>query len=222
MTPLVLFRAIAGPPIVLGLAVFTAAGTTQYWQAWAYLGLWVVGYGAVMGFFAVHSPAIVARRVGAVREERSTVQKVISVAIQLALLGIFAVPGLDRRLGWSQVPTAAVLAGDVLLVASFGVLFLVFRHNAFAAATVRVEREQAVVSSGPYAVVRHPMYAGGLMLVFGTAPALGSWWGWLGLAVLVPVILARLLEEERFLRANLDGYEAYCQRVRWRLVPGLY
>jgi protein-S-isoprenylcysteine O-methyltransferase Ste14 len=115
-----------------------------------------------------------------------------------------------------------VLLGDLMTVLGFAVMYRVFRENTFAAATVTVETGQRVITTGPYARVRHPMYAGALLLFLGTPLALGSWWG---LAVYIPslaVLVARLRDEEQFLMRNLAGYADYRRRVRFRLLPGVW
>ncbi len=126
---------------------------------------------------------------------------------------------LDHRLSWSAVPLAAVVAGDLLVALGFLLVFLVFKENTFAAATIAVAPDQKVVSTGPYAVVRHPMYSGAFVLLVGTPLALGSWWGLLMFIPMVFTLLWRAREEERFLAENLSGYKEYCQVVRYRLVP---
>lgn len=149
-------------------------------------------------------------------------QRVIQSLASLAFLGLFAVSALDRHAGWSSVPVAVVLAGDVLVAAGLLVVFRVFRVNTFTSATIDVEREQQVVATGPYAVVRDPMYAGALVMLLGVPLALGSWWALVAVSVMTAVIVWRLLDEERQLTRDLRGYDAYLTRVRHRLVPGVW
>jgi protein-S-isoprenylcysteine O-methyltransferase Ste14 len=138
------------------------------------------------------------------------------------MIAMYIVSPLDYRFGWSFVPSWLVLTGDALVVLSFYGFFLTFRENAFAAATVRVESGQRVISSGPYAVTRHPMYAAALLLFVGTPLALGSWWGLVPAAVLVATLVWRLLDEESYLARNLPGYTDYQRQVRTHLVPGIW
>jgi protein-S-isoprenylcysteine O-methyltransferase Ste14 len=127
--------------------------------------------------------------------------------------------GIDHRLGWSSVPTALVIVGDLLVIVAYVGFCLVFRENTFGAATIQVVEGQRVISTGPYAVVRHPMYGWALLLLLGMPLALGSWWSLLIAVVGVAGLVARLLDEERFLAGNLPGYSDYMRRVRYRLVP---
>jgi protein-S-isoprenylcysteine O-methyltransferase Ste14 len=134
-------------------------------------------------------------------------------------MGAMILPSLDHRLSWSAVPLPIVVTGDALVALGFLIVFLVFKENTFTAATIAVAPDQKVVSTGPYAVVRHPMYSGALVMLFGTPLALGSWWG---LVMFIPMIFTiawRARDEERFLLKNLSGYEQYWQTVRYRLVP---
>jgi protein-S-isoprenylcysteine O-methyltransferase Ste14 len=128
-------------------------------------------------------------------------------------------PSLDHRFSWSAVSLPVVVAGDVLTALGFLIVFLVFKENTFTAATIAVTRDQKVVSTGPYSVVRHPMYSGALVMLFGTPLALGSWWGLLMFIPMILTIAWRASDEERFLFKNLSGYKEYCQIVRYRLVP---
>jgi protein-S-isoprenylcysteine O-methyltransferase Ste14 len=143
------------------------------------------------------------------------------VVVTLAYVAMYLVSAWDHRFRWAEVPLSAMVAGDVLLVAGFFVQFLVFRENTFAAATIEVDQGQRVIATGPYALVRHPMYGGGLLMLLGTPPALGSWCGVLAFLSMVPALIWRLLNEERLLVNELPGYPEYCAKVRWRLIPGI-
>jgi protein-S-isoprenylcysteine O-methyltransferase Ste14 len=120
------------------------------------------------------------------------------------------------------VPLTVVAAGEVLVALGFLVSYRVFKENSFSAATIAVAPDQRLVSTRPYAIVRHPMYAGALIMLFGTPLALGSWWALLMFIPMALTILWRARDEERFLIANLPGYEEYCQIVRYRLVPPVW
>jgi protein-S-isoprenylcysteine O-methyltransferase Ste14 len=154
--------------------------------------------------------------------EREPAQKIISALIIASFIAASVVPAFDHRFGWSPVPPAVSILGDALVAFSFLIFFLVLKANSYAASTIKVEEGQPVISSGPYALVRHPMYSGALVLIAGTPLALGSWWGVLLLVPFLPVLLWRLLDEERFLRKNLPGYAAYTQKVRYRLIPAIF
>src|SRR5262249_5637520 len=135
---------------------------------------------------------------------------------------LLVVSVLDWRFGWSAVAWPVVLAGNLLVAAGYVIVFAVLRENSFAATTIEITAGQRVISTGPYALVRHPMYFGALPMFVGIPLALGSWWG---LALVVPLtagLVARLLDEEAYLVRNLPGYADYRNRVRWRLVPGIW
>ncbi len=132
---------------------------------------------------------------------------------------VLVLPSLDQGFSWSTVPLYVVIAGDLLVAFGFFIIFLVFKENTFTGATIEVAPEQRVISTGPYAVVRHPMYSGSLVMFFGMPLALGSWWGLLMSVAMTAVIVCRLLHEERFLVDNLMGYQQYRQKVKYRLLP---
>src|SRR4030095_8678675 len=139
--------------------------------------------------------------------------------VSLGFIALLVVPGLDRRYGWSTVPLAGVLAGDALVACGFYFIFLVYRENSFTSATIEVAAGQTVISTGPYAIVRHPMYASALLYLLGTPLALGSYWGLVPLAATLPFLIWRLFDEERLLREQLPGYREYQQKVRYRRLP---
>jgi protein-S-isoprenylcysteine O-methyltransferase Ste14 len=131
-------------------------------------------------------------------------------------------PAFDRRFGWSSIPPYVCLIGDALIAISFVFVFHVLKINSFSASTIQVAEDQKVVSTGPYALIRHPMYAGSLPMVVGTPLALGSWWGFGALVLFIPALLWRLLDEEKYLKRNLPGYTEYTHKVQYRLVPHLW
>ena len=142
--------------------------------------------------------------------------------VSLGFIGLLVVPALDHRVGWSQMPPYLALAGDGLVVFGWLAIYFVFRENSFTSATVELAPDQRVISTGPYARVRHPMYAGALVMLLGIPMALGSWWGVLVVAVILPALIWRLLDEEKFLARNLPGYVDYQEKVRYRLITGLW
>ena len=160
-------------------------------------------------------------RAGPTAEPEPAQKRIMSLAMAGFVL-LLVLPGLDRRYGWSQVPDGLALLGEALVLLGFLVFFLVVRVNRYSAATVRVEQDQQVVSTGPYAVVRHPMYSGAALMMIGTPISLGSWWGLPASLALTVAIIWRLFEEERTLARDLDGYSAYLRKVRWRLIPGVF
>jgi protein-S-isoprenylcysteine O-methyltransferase Ste14 len=208
---------------VLGAALFGTAGTLDYWQAWAFLATFGAATLAITIDLAIRDRALLARRVAAgPTAERSRIQQVIQSIASLAFLAIFVIAGLDRRWGWSRVPRGVSIAGDVVVALGLGIVALVFRANTFTSATIEVATDQKVISTGPYAVVRHPMYAGAFLMLLGVPLALGSWWAAPAILPLYAVIVVRLLDEERVLVRELAGYDAYRAKVRYRLVPFVF
>jgi protein-S-isoprenylcysteine O-methyltransferase Ste14 len=154
--------------------------------------------------------------------EKTKTQQISMLFASAGFIGSLIVPALDHRLVWSKLPLCAVITGDILTAVSFYIMFLVFRENSFASATIEIAEDQKVISTGLYAFVRHPMYAGGSLLFIGTPLALGSCWGLLAFSIVLPALIWRLLDEENFLAKNLPGYVDYCAKVRWRLIPGVF
>lgn len=146
----------------------------------------------------------------------------IVAVVTLGFIALLVVPALDHRFRWSQVPVFAVLLGDVLIAVGCYLILLVYRANTYASATIEVAAGQQVMSTGPYAIVRHPMYAGAIVYLLGTPIALGSYWGLLPLAAIFPAFIWRLLDEERLLVLKLPGYREYQDRVRHHLIPFIW
>lgn len=209
--------------IFLLAVLFGPAGTFRYWQAWLFLAVFIacsIGLGL---YFARTDPALIERRMQAgPAAEREPTQRIIIALLFAGLLAMLVLSAFDRRRHWSDVPVWLTLVADLGIVASFVIFFYVMKQNSYAAATVRVEGAQTVISTGLYGIVRHPMYAGTLPLMIAIPLALGSFWALLLVIPLVPVLAWRLLDEERVLRRDLAGYAAYCERVRYRLVPGIW
>lgn len=202
------------------LCIFVPAGTVRYPAAWIYAGLFTACVAGITWYLQRHDPALLRRRMAAgPAAEKERIQRVIQSIASIAFVGMFVVAGLDRRYAWSMVTGGLVAVGDVLLVLGLGIVFLTFRENSFTSGTVEVAAEQRVVDTGPYALVRHPMYAGSLLFLLGTPLALGSWWALLPFVLLVAIVVVRLVAEERLLARTLSGYDAYLKRVRHRLVP---
>ena len=209
--------------LVMAAALFLPTWSIAYWQAWLFLAVFALCVIAITLYLVRHDPQLLARRVqaGPAAEQERTQQVIQSVAA-ISFLAILIVPSLDHRFNWSNVPRGFVAAGDILVVAGLWIVFRVFRENSFTSATIEVDAEQKVISSGPYAIVRHPMYAGAFLMLAGMPLALASWWGILAVAPLVLVIVWRIFDEERFLVERLSGYAGYLASVRYRLLPGIW
>jgi protein-S-isoprenylcysteine O-methyltransferase Ste14 len=205
---------------VLAIALFAPAWTFRFWQALVYLLLFASSSAAITVYLWKHDQGLLSRRVSAGPiAEKSRAQQIIQLFASIGFLAILVVPSLDHRFSWSHVPLWIVLAGDLLVVLGFYIVFKVFSVNTFTSATIEVNEQQTVISAGPYAFVRHPMYSGALIMLLGTPLALASWWGLIAFVIMVAVIVIRLLDEEKLLLANLPGYAEYVAKVRYRLMP---
>jgi len=207
-------------PVFMGALLFLPAGTLDYWEAWVFVAVFFACSAAIGIWLMIKDPKLLERRMNVgPAAEKEPAQKIIVVFVMLSFAASGVIPALDHRFGWSDVPTSFVILGDILIALSYLAFYFVLRENTYGASTIQVEENQQVISTGPYALVRHPMYAGAIILMLGIPLALGSWWGLLLFIPGVTVIIWRLLDEERFLSQNLAGYAEYKNRVRYRLVP---
>ena len=206
--------------VATGLLLFVPAGTVRYWQAWIYLALFTGVSALTTLYLMTCDRALLERRMhGGPTAEKRPAQKLIMLGTSLGFIALLAVPAFDHRFEWSSVPVGVVVAGDLMVVIGFALIARVYRENTFTSATIEIVQDQRVISTGPYAIVRHPMYAGALLYLVGTPLALGSIWGLLPLVAILPLLIWRLLDEERFLARSLAGYADYQARVRYHLVP---
>jgi len=214
------FGGLAVLLLVMASLVFAAAGTLRYWQAWTFLAVYFAASLAITLYLIRKDPALLARRMsGGPFAEKEPVQRLIMSVTSVGFIALLVLPAIDHRLGWSDLPGWAAIAGDVIMLLGWLGIFFVFRENSFASATIESAADQRVISSGPYARVRHPMYAAALVMLLGMPLALGSGWGVLLVLALVPLLIWRLMDEERFLVIHLPGYRQYQGRVRYRLLP---
>lgn len=214
------FIALAVLVLVMALLLFGAAGTLRYWQAWLFLATYFAASLTITVYLMKCDPALLARRMsGGPFAEREPAQKVIMCLASVGFIALLVLPALDHRFSWSHMAQSAAVAGDLLVLLGWLGIFFVFRENSFASATIVSDPDQRVISSGPYAWVRHPMYATALVMLLGIPIALGSWWGALVVVAILPALIWRLVDEERFLVRNLPDYVAYQRRVRYRLLP---
>jgi protein-S-isoprenylcysteine O-methyltransferase Ste14 len=209
--------------VLVGLLVMLPGWTVHYWQGWVFLGVLEVLIVGITAWLMKNDPKLLERRMNAgPAAEKEKVQKVILFFAQIAFVGMIVFPGIDHRFGWSVVPAYACVAGDVVMAVGYLLVWEVFRENSFASSVVEVGSGQTVVSTGLYGLVRHPMYSGALLSLLGVPVGLGSWWGLLAMIPIAGLIVWRLLDEERFLAKNLARYAEYRERVRWRLLPGVW
>lgn len=217
------FRGLIFLILALAALLFIPTGNIDYWQAWVFLSVFFVSTLVITVYLMKNDPELLERRInagpGAEKEKR---QKFIQSLASLAFITLFIVSALDHRFGWSEVPIYAVAAGNVLVVLGLFAVFLVFKENSYTSATIEVGADQKVISTGPYAIVRHPMYAGAFVMLLGMPLAMGSCWGELAAIPMMAAIVWRLLDEEKFLAKNLVGYLEYQKKVKYRLVPFIW
>jgi protein-S-isoprenylcysteine O-methyltransferase Ste14 len=203
--------------------IFIPARTFRYWQGWAYVALFIICSGAYTVYLAKHDPALLKRRTEAgISHEKEFTQKIVMALLFAVCIILVVLPPLDVRFGWSLMPWQVSIIGDALVALSFYIFYVVSKVNTYAAANVRVEEGQKVISTGIYGVVRHPMYFAALFLFIGTPLALGSWCTLFLVPALIPILVARILNEEKVLVRELRGYVEYTQNVRYRLIPSVW
>jgi protein-S-isoprenylcysteine O-methyltransferase Ste14 len=207
--------------VLIGLALFLSAGTIDYWQAWVYLGVGSVT-SIPLTLYITKDPILLESRTksGPTAEQRP-IQQIIVFSMALPGIATFIVPALDHRFGWSSVPLWLSIAGDILIVVAMWMVFRVFKANSFGSSTVEIAKGQRVISTGPYAIVRNPMYSSAAMYFIAMSLALGSYWGLIPSVLMILGLIWRLFDEEGFLARDLPGYAEYCAKVRWHLIPGI-
>lgn len=208
--------------IALGVVLFLSAGTVNYWQAWVFVILFMALVTQQGIYLAIKDPELLERRKRVAAQGESTEQKALIIFGLLTNACLLLFSALDHRFGWSQMPAFVSVAGDALLVFSFFLYYLVFRENSYVASSIKTFEGQKVISTGPYALVRHPKYVGDIILVGGIPLALGSWWGLAFIVLVVPALAWRILDEEKLLKKDLPGYVEYTQKIQYRLVPYLW
>ena len=205
---------------MLCAAIFLPVWTLRWWQGWACLAAFFVPACMISVWLAKYDPALLERRIKAgPQAEKEKGQKIVQAITVIVFPADFLVPAFDHRFGWSHVPAWAAIAGYLMMVTGFVIVFYVARANSYTSGIIEVAEDQKVISTGPYAVVRHPLYSGALIMLFGIPLALGSWWGMLVNIPMLAAVIWRLLDEERFLVGKLPGYAEYLESVRYRLAP---
>ncbi len=206
--------------LVMAALLFFPAWALDYWQAWTFLAVYFASSLAITLYLMKKNPKLLERRMsGGPTAEKEPTQKIIMFFASLGFIALLVFSALDHRFAWSRMPPYLALAGDVLVALGFLAVFFVFKENPFTSATIELAPDQKVISTGPYALVRHPMYAAALVMLLGIPIALGSSWGLLVIVAMMPALIWRLLDEEKFLSRNLPGYVEYQNKVRYRLIP---
>jgi protein-S-isoprenylcysteine O-methyltransferase Ste14 len=210
----------AGGIVFFALLLCVPAGTIHYWQAWVFIAVFMISTMGPSMYLAVKHPEALARRMhGGPKAETRPVQKMVMWAVLASVFATGVVSALDWRFGWTHVPTAVVVLGNVVVGVSLVAAQWVVIQNNFAGASISVEAGQPVISSGLYGIVRHPMYICALIMMFATPLALGSFWGLVPVIASAPALMVRIFDEEKMLRAELPGYVDYTHKVRYRLLP---
>lgn len=213
-------RRFVGAAVLLGGALFLSAGSLRFWQAWVYLAVLFVPVTLVVRYLLRHDPDLLERRLKT-REERGP-QRAVQVLGSVLWLAVLVVPGLDQRFGWSSLPWPVVVAGDVGVLAGYLLFFFVIRENSFASRVIEVQQGQRVVTTGPYALVRHPMYLAVVIMLLASPIALDSLWALIPAVVTPMVLVSRIRDEEAMLMEDLPGYREYAAQTRYRLIPGVW
>jgi protein-S-isoprenylcysteine O-methyltransferase Ste14 len=207
-------------PIVLMLLILIPAGTLLYWQFYLYILVLVLPMSFVLFYFLKNDPKFLERRTRT--QEKEKAQKINQIVFLLIFFAGFIISGLDKRFGWSEVPVWIVIITDFVIVGGYLIIFTVFKQNSYASRIVEVENDQKVISTGLYSIVRHPMYIGVLIMYMPTPLALGSYWGLIPMAAIPIALVIRIINEESVLKRELQGYDEYCQKTKFRLIPYIW
>jgi len=207
-------------PLFIGVFTLLPAGTFQYWQVYLYFSIIVIPMIFVLFYFLKRDPKFLERRTKGTEKVKE--QKLIQLINLPVFMAAFIVPGLDRRFGWSDVPVEIIIITNIVILGGYLIIFNVFKQNSYASRIVETDKEQKVITTGLYGIVRHPMYIGVLIMYLPTPLALGSYWGLIPIALLPVALVLRILNEEKVLRENLEGYKEYCLKTRYRLIPYIW
>ena len=207
-------------PLFVGICTLLPAGTFKYWQVYLYFSVMVIPMVFVLFYFLKRDPKFLERR--AKGTEKVKEQKLIQLISLPVFMAAFIIPGLDRRFGWSDVPVEIIIITNIVILGGYLIIFNVFRQNSYASRIVETDKKQKVIITGLYGVVRHPMYIGVLIMYMPTPLALGSYWGLIPMALLPVALVLRILNEEKVLKENLEGYKEYCLKTKYRLIPYIW
>lgn len=206
--------------LLVGLLIFLPAGTFFYLCGWLFMGILFIPI-FIMGFVLfIKSPDLLKERLNGKEKEKT--QKGVVLFSGIIFLGGFIMAGFDFRFGWSTVPMPVIIVASILFLASYGLYAEVMRENAYLSRTIKVSENQKVISTGLYAIVRHPMYSATILMFLMIPIILGSWWSLLIFLGYPIVITVRIINEEKILTAQLDGYKEYKQKVKYRLIPFIW
>jgi protein-S-isoprenylcysteine O-methyltransferase Ste14 len=207
-------------PLFIGICTVLPAGTFKYWQVYLYFSVIIIPMIFVLFYFLKRDPKFLERRTKGTEKVKE--QKLIQLINLPVFMAAFIIPGLDRRFGWSDVPVEIIIITNIVILGGYLIIFNVFRQNSYASRIVETDKEQKVITTGLYSTVRHPMYIGVLIMYMPTPLALGSYWGLIPMALLPVALVLRILNEEKFLKENLEGYKEYCLKTKYRLIPYIW
>jgi protein-S-isoprenylcysteine O-methyltransferase Ste14 len=216
---LVVSRLVIGIPVLL-IILFLPVGTFAFWEAWAYLAILLVPMFAAMVYMINKAPELLVRRMKF--KEKEVEQKLIVKLSFIPFLLAFILPGIDKRSGWSNVPIPIIVGAEILVIVGYIFVLMVFKENQYASRVIEVVSGQKVIQSGPYRIVRHPMYLGSSLMYVASPLALGSYWAVIPALLILPILMARIINEEKVLIKELEGYSDYKLKTRYRLFPGIW
>lgn len=209
--------------VTMGILIFLPAWTANYLQAWLYLFTFAVSTILITIYLFKNDQKLLQKRLNAgSTAEKEKSQKNIQTFASVFFCCIYIIAGFDYRFHWSNIPLYISILADVFVMIGFFIVFLVFKENSYTSAIIEVDKDQKVISTGMYAIVRHPMYFGAILMLVFSSVALGSYWALLSVVALTFTIILRLFHEEKFLSKNLPGYDEYCKKVRYHLIPFIW
>jgi protein-S-isoprenylcysteine O-methyltransferase Ste14 len=206
--------------ICIILMLFLPAGTLKYWHAWLFIATLFIPVLFVMSYFLKHDPELLERRMRF--KEKVKEQKIIIKLANLLFFIGFLIPGFDHRYGWSYIPYYVVVISDITILLGYLLIYFVFKENSYTSRIIEVEKKQKLISSGPYSIIRHPMYIGIILIYIAMPLALGSYWALIPIIPIIALIIFRTLNEEKVLCKDLKGYEEYARKVKYRLIPRIW
>jgi len=206
--------------LFIWLLLILPAGTWLYWEAYLYFGILILMMIFFLPYFLKNDPTFLKRRLQFVEKDKQ--QKILQLFVLIFYIGVFPLCALDKRYGWSSIPLVWIIIADLIVMVGYLIIFTVFKQNSYASRIIQVEKGQTLITTGLYGIVRHPMYFGALMMYLATPIALNSYWGLLPMISLPVYIVLRLLNEEKLLKKDLPGYSAYCEKVRYHLIPYIW
>lgn len=204
--------------VIMWVILFIPAWTMKFWQAWIlWSGFSIITF-SITAYFINKNPEFLARRT---KGKEENIKKKSPLFLKLYYIG-FILPGIDFRFNWSNEPLWLVILSNVIVFASYIFIFYVFKQNSYASTTIQVEDNQNVISSGPYSIIRHPMYLGMILMSLFIPLALGSYYSLIPMLLIIPITVMRVKNEEEILLRELKGYRAYCSKTKYRVIPFIW